>query len=241
MQRIPGISQLVAFFGVFCVIVVAIVWWSFALVPQRANSPSQNKPQPTVCTDEAKQCPDGSAVGRTGPDCEFSACPTSDVATYLDPSRRFSFRYPSFWTMRAPSSLEPTTLITIVNPREQGIIGGNGDGSGAHVVVSRFSDMNSDEARGGSWEGMTTYPSLNAFLNDSHSFKQRTGTIIVGGDLGYEVTVGGIGANYAVLIERPDGIYEINFPSTDSKDMLTDVDRAFLASFRFDTLQNIGQ
>lgn len=28
-----------------------------------------------VCTDEAKLCPDGSAVGRTGPNCEFAACP----------------------------------------------------------------------------------------------------------------------------------------------------------------------
>jgi hypothetical protein len=24
---------------------------------------------------EAKMCPDGSAVGRTGPDCAFAACP----------------------------------------------------------------------------------------------------------------------------------------------------------------------
>ena len=30
---------------------------------------------PKACTQEAKQCPDGSYVGRTGPNCEFSACP----------------------------------------------------------------------------------------------------------------------------------------------------------------------
>ena len=35
-------------------------------------------PQPVACTMEAKQCPDGSYVGRTGPNCEFSACPTSE-------------------------------------------------------------------------------------------------------------------------------------------------------------------
>ncbi len=28
-----------------------------------------------ACTQEVKICPDGSAVGRTGPNCEFSACP----------------------------------------------------------------------------------------------------------------------------------------------------------------------
>lgn len=32
-------------------------------------------PPATACTQEAKQCPDGSYVGRTGPNCEFSACP----------------------------------------------------------------------------------------------------------------------------------------------------------------------
>lgn len=30
---------------------------------------------PVACTMEAKLCPDGSAVGRTGPNCEFAPCP----------------------------------------------------------------------------------------------------------------------------------------------------------------------
>ena len=33
-------------------------------------------PEQKACTEEAKLCPDGSAVGRTGPNCEFAACPT---------------------------------------------------------------------------------------------------------------------------------------------------------------------
>jgi len=31
---------------------------------------------PVACTQEAKLCPDGSAVGRTGPNCEFALCPS---------------------------------------------------------------------------------------------------------------------------------------------------------------------
>lgn len=34
-------------------------------------------PPGQVCTREAKLCPDGSAVGRTGPNCEFAPCPAS--------------------------------------------------------------------------------------------------------------------------------------------------------------------
>jgi len=30
---------------------------------------------PQACTAEAKLCPDGTAVGRTGPNCEFESCP----------------------------------------------------------------------------------------------------------------------------------------------------------------------
>jgi hypothetical protein len=36
-------------------------------------------PSPEVsCTADARLCPDGSSVGRTGPDCEFAACPTGE-------------------------------------------------------------------------------------------------------------------------------------------------------------------
>jgi len=37
------------------------------------NTPPANNT--TACTMEAKICPDGSAVGRTGPNCEFAPCP----------------------------------------------------------------------------------------------------------------------------------------------------------------------
>ncbi len=33
----------------------------------------------TICTQDAKLCPDGSYVSRTGPNCEFTACPTASA------------------------------------------------------------------------------------------------------------------------------------------------------------------
>ena len=43
------------------------------------SSYSFNKPPIQIaCTQEAKQCSDGSYVGRTGPNCEFGACPSSE-------------------------------------------------------------------------------------------------------------------------------------------------------------------
>ncbi len=34
-----------------------------------------------ACTEEAKECPDGSRVGRNWPDCEFDTCPTQNDDT----------------------------------------------------------------------------------------------------------------------------------------------------------------
>ncbi|MFA5930293.1 MAG: cupredoxin family copper-binding protein [Candidatus Micrarchaeia archaeon] len=40
--------------------------------------PGSNNPTgPVACSMEAKICPDGTPVGRTGPNCEFAACPPS--------------------------------------------------------------------------------------------------------------------------------------------------------------------
>lgn len=37
--------------------------------------------EPIACTDEAKICPDGTAVGRVGTDCKFADCPLAKYAT----------------------------------------------------------------------------------------------------------------------------------------------------------------
>lgn len=61
-----------ALMWVSLLIIVAIViagGWFFLLEERQVIEPEQ-----TACTTDAKICPDGSVVGRTGPDCEF-VCP----------------------------------------------------------------------------------------------------------------------------------------------------------------------
>lgn len=48
----------------------------------------EGKPNQIACTDEAKLCPDGSAVGRTGPNCEFTSCPGEETKTYCTSEQR---------------------------------------------------------------------------------------------------------------------------------------------------------
>ncbi|MCX6730627.1 MAG: hypothetical protein NTZ55_02160, partial [Candidatus Roizmanbacteria bacterium] len=49
-------------------------------MPPITNEPT-DIPSPIACTLEAKTCPDGSVVGRVGPNCEFEKCPdTTEVS-----------------------------------------------------------------------------------------------------------------------------------------------------------------
>ena len=41
----------------------------------RAQMPTEQCGEQIFCTTEAKLCPDGSAVGRVGPNCDFTPCP----------------------------------------------------------------------------------------------------------------------------------------------------------------------
>ncbi len=60
-----------------------IWWWGNQQAAQEVVAPTFT-PRPSVgvaCTQEAKQCPDGSYVSRTGLNCEFAACPGAGLLT----------------------------------------------------------------------------------------------------------------------------------------------------------------
>lgn len=65
--------------GVILLIVIAIggiFYWQNKSVTRDRGQGTGNEQK--ACTEEARICPDGSVVGRTGPNCEFSQCPAQD-------------------------------------------------------------------------------------------------------------------------------------------------------------------
>jgi hypothetical protein len=56
-------------FGVVLIVLLGVAGFFYRNVMEQRGSP-----EPVACTMDAKVCPDGSAVGRTGPSCEFALC-----------------------------------------------------------------------------------------------------------------------------------------------------------------------
>lgn len=95
-------------YGIVGLGVIGIALASFSAM--RATLPS-GFPQGDhlVCTMEAKQCPDGSYVSRTGPRCDFAVCPKTpvpDTWKIATTSAGIVFQYPP---------LLPTTYIHAVD------------------------------------------------------------------------------------------------------------------------------
>lgn len=50
-------------------------------------------PERRACTEEAKVCPDGSIVGRTGPNCEFAPCPETNFVACTERTQACTREY----------------------------------------------------------------------------------------------------------------------------------------------------
>ena len=87
-------------------LLIAVALWNV----RTARAPSGGQ----ACSQETKLCPDGSSVGRTGPDCEFAACPGA-VAT----STTGSSILPYHSGIQGTVSLGPTCPVERVPPNPQ--------------------------------------------------------------------------------------------------------------------------
>ncbi len=92
-------------FLVIAVLLVLVgIFGGYFILNQTRNTPSPTPtPDQKACSQEAKIRPDGSGVGRTGPNCEFAACPknnesssseTADWETYADSDFGINLMYP---------------------------------------------------------------------------------------------------------------------------------------------------
>lgn len=108
-----NIWQITAIVVAGILVIGGVSYSSYYLWQKSAGNAGQ-----TACTMEAKLCPDGSSVGRVGPNCEFAPCPaeaTADWQTYTSAAMGFTFKYPKEYS--APQeSKNYLSLISPLNP-----------------------------------------------------------------------------------------------------------------------------
>jgi hypothetical protein len=98
MNKITSLAT-IAFVMLGCTAVIVIALITLGI--HAGVSPGDTQ---IACTMEARLCPDGSYVGRTGSRCEFSACPAiltptstvpgADWKTGMEVTQKYSFAYP---------------------------------------------------------------------------------------------------------------------------------------------------
>lgn len=79
-----------------------------------------------ACTQEARSCPDGSVVGRTGHNCEFAPCPQTNVSRNIGNPDKFSENSMSksnfsaqYENLKTNFTLKYESFITAVNAFRQ--------------------------------------------------------------------------------------------------------------------------
>jgi len=69
-------NKLVIFVKLFIILISTACILAVFIINKGNDLPQ--KEEPVFCTQDAKLCPDGSYVGRTGPNCEFTVCPATE-------------------------------------------------------------------------------------------------------------------------------------------------------------------
>ncbi len=133
--------------GIVPILIILIIVGVLAVTGGTYYFLVKKTPKPVGCTMEAKICPDGSAVGRTGPKCEFAECPTVkdetvDWKTYANEEYGYKIKYPkeyyvydySYDGSQHPEEVE---IQSFPRPKEGGYSGIGGTGCQTSIYVSK--------------------------------------------------------------------------------------------------------
>lgn len=176
--------------SVLPIAVMAFAIVAFLFMVTWAVTPNQTWPWTTkttqntnsilrACTLEAKLCPDGSAVGRTGLNCAFAECPTSNtnssasLKTFSNSDNGLTFQYPASRIVREYTNNFEVRVMDASDPerdqsRATGAVAGPGD-----IGIARLSKFYSDPKQ---------------YLISTFTLRAEITTTTVAGETAYRVT-----------------------------------------------------
>lgn len=128
-HKSSGLKSKWPFLLIAILLLIVGIFGGYFVLGQTKNNSQTPTPAPdqVACTQEAKICPDGSSVGRTGPNCEFAKCPstapTSTTSSILEKTftskklpqlsfMGYTLLYPSDWSLSEQRD-ESTSISTV--------------------------------------------------------------------------------------------------------------------------------
>lgn len=155
-----------------------IIWVSFAgylnFSIWQINS-SANMGQ-VACTMEAKLCPDGSAVGRTGPKCEFAPCPNEGDnnfwKTITDHKTGATFQYPDHLLTEYIHTIDWPPKIQLLSESFACVEGGS------KIAISRKTEKRLIDGRAYCVTKESEGAAGSIYANYTYAFSKNAMTII---------------------------------------------------------------
>jgi hypothetical protein len=208
----------------FLVIVAALGGFYFGKQTNRKTTPPLT---PTItqraCTMEAKICPDGSYVGRTGPNCEFAPCPTINISqtqplsptanwkTYTNSINRFSIKYPIDKKVVIDESdpyigfcnLDKGAIAIKIYPNDLQLSPLETEFSG-ELVLAIAIKPNPNHLTINQWLNQNcqnSWPNLEEFINKNNSI------VIDGREAVQLISERGVGVGSLVILPKDDELY----------------------------------
>ncbi len=132
-----------------------------------------------ACTQEAKICPDGSAIGRTGPNCSFAACPLPS-AELITASSTLDFVLPAGYVLDAHPS-DPTILASYSQSSSA-----NATTSSASTISIRAFAITSGQTPAQTMLAHTTFDPSGLQATSTNQFK----SVVKGRNTFYEIQIG---------------------------------------------------
>lgn len=198
---------------------------------------SSSKPTMKACTKEAKLCPDGSSVGRAGPNCEFAPCtqitniqpsttldPTADWKIFIGKVNNLSFKYPGNYF--PPEEINNyVSLVSPSNPSPRG-----GDPYGVDNTELKIEVYFSDSKPGDDLESYVKETD-EITANDLGTKVLETKSVVIDNTKAVRHKVKGIGASYSFfLLKNGKRIQIIKYPAETIRDKEFD---QILSTFKF--------
>ena len=157
-----------------------------------------------------------------------ASTPVATTKTHTSAAYKFSIDYPATWTVNTDN----TNYVIFTSPETKAVWDKLiAEKAATEGPVSEVSIASYESVAAADSNTPKRYTTVSDIVNDPNYFSSPTATTLAG-QSAYDVISNGMFTQYAIVADKDGRIYEITF-NKEKKADLTDVQKAMMASFKF--------